>query len=88
MKRHFSSGFDLNRYNEPILYATRTEKTRLFSKMFSKLRFPSVTLVEPLVDKLAEVEVESLGVKRIRVDAETLIEKPNSRRRIRNGTSQ
>ena len=26
----------------------------------SKLPFPSVTLVDPLVDKLAEVEVESL----------------------------
>ena len=29
----------------------------------SKLPFPSVTLVDPLVDKLAEVEVESLSEK-------------------------
>ena len=42
----------------------------------SKLRFPSVTLVDPLVDKLAEIELESLGVKLIRMNAETLNEKP------------
>ena len=35
-----------------------------------------MTLVDPLVDKLAEVEVESLGVKLVRVNAETLREKP------------
>ena len=42
----------------------------------SKLPFPSVILVDPLVDKLAEIEVESLGVKLVRVNAETLSEKP------------
>ena len=35
-----------------------------------------MTLVDPVVDKLAEVEVESLGVKLVRVNAETLREKP------------
>ena len=35
-----------------------------------------MTLVDPLVDKLAEIEVESLGVKLVRVNAETLSEKP------------
>ena len=42
----------------------------------SKLPFPSVTLVNPLVDKLAEIDVESLGVKLVRVNAETRSEKP------------
>ena len=44
--------------------------------VLSKLPFPSVTLVDPLVDKLAEVEVESLGIKLFRVNAESLSEKP------------
>lgn len=35
-----------------------------------------MTLVDPLVDKLAEIEEESLGVKLVRVNAETLSEKP------------
>lgn len=34
-----------------------------------------MTLVDPLVDKLAEVEVESLGVKLVTVNAETLSKK-------------
>ena len=42
----------------------------------SKLPFPSVTLVDPQVDKLADIEVESLGVKLVRVNADTLSEKP------------
>ena len=32
--------------------------------------------MDPLVDKLAEIEEESLGVKLVRVNAETLSEKP------------
>ena len=32
--------------------------------------------MDPLVEKLAEVEVESLGVKLVRVNAEILREKP------------
>ena len=52
------------------------ENTRLFLKVFSRLPFPWVTLVDPLVEKLAEVEVESLGVNLVRVNAETLSEKP------------
>ena len=35
-----------------------------------------MTVVYPLGEKLAEVEVESLGVKLVRMNAETLREKP------------
>ena len=52
------------------------ENTRLFLKVFSKLPFPWVRLVDHQVKKLAEAEVESLGVKLVRVNAETLSEKP------------
>ena len=52
------------------------ENTRLFLKVFSRLPSPWVTLVDPLVEKLAEVEVESLGVNLVSVNAETLSEKP------------
>ena len=59
----------------PFLTQRRQRKHTIFLKVVWKLPFPSVTLVDPLVDKLAEVEVESLGVKLVTVNAETLSNK-------------
>lgn len=59
----------------PFLTQRRQRKHTIFLKVVWKLPFPSVTLVDPLVDKLAEVEVESLGVKLVTVNAETLSKK-------------
>ena len=60
----------------PFLTQHRQRKHTIIFKGVFELPFPSVTVVDPLVEKLAEVEVESLGVKLVRVNAEILREKP------------